>query len=133
LLIGLILSGCASNNRAPLPDWTEARQEWGEVSDATDLPLLCDIPWTAAECWSALDVYEDIAEGNKELANLQADALRKVIGAYDAAISAGELQQQVSEIYRELYEEERTEHFWTKTTYRVVFGLGAAVAIGVAL
>ncbi len=134
LCTALILSACASNDRVPLPHWGEARQDFGQVHDATDLPVLCPmdistLAWSA-ECWAVLADYDDIAQDNVEIANLQASALRKVIGAYDHTISAGELQQQVSEMYRELLDQERTEHFWTKTTYRVIFGIGIiAVAL----
>lgn len=134
LCIVLILSACASNERVPLPDWSEARQDFGVVHDATDYPQLCamdpaTLSWSA-DCWERLADFEDIAEENKEQLNLQASALRKVIGAYDASISAGELQQQVSEMYRELLDQERTEHFWTKTTYRIILGVGIiAVAL----
>ncbi len=127
LCTALILSACASNDRVPLPDWNDARQDFGEVSDAEELPLLCKMPWTSAECWEAVVDYDDVAQDNVEIANLQASALRKVIGAYDHAISAGELQQQLTEIYRQLLSEERTEHFWTKTTYRAILG-GVAIA-----
>ncbi len=133
LCTALILSACASNDRVPLPDWNEARQDFGEVHDAEALPGLCDIQadltWSV-ECWGKLADYDDVAQENVEIANLQASALRKVIGAYNHTISAGELQQQLSEIYRQLLDEERTEHFWTKTTYRIVLGVGIiAVAL----
>ncbi len=128
LLTALTLSACASSNRVPLPDWTEARQSWNEVHDGEDLPLLCEIPWTTADCWLAIEDYEDTVEENRELAILNASALRKVIEAYDNAISGGEMQQEVSEMYREELDRERSEHFWTKTGYRIVLG-GVVIAL----
>ncbi|KKK49625.1 hypothetical protein LCGC14_3133210, partial [marine sediment metagenome] len=58
LLTALILSACASN-RAPLPNWAEGRQTWNEVHDGAELSLLCELPWTTANCWQAVADYED--------------------------------------------------------------------------
>ncbi len=123
LLIGLTLSACASN-RAPLPNWTEARQGFSEPQYATELPLLCGIPWTTVDCWAAIEQYEEVSEANIGVANLNASALDKVEDAYNKAVSGGEMQQQVSEMYRDQLDEERKDHFWDNVIYKVVIGFG---------
>lgn len=128
LLTVLILSACASP-REPLPNWAEARQEFSAPTYATELPLLCGIPWVTVDCWAAIEQYEEVSEANYDVANLNASALTKMEDAYDVAISGGEMQQQVSEMYRELLDEERKEHFWTKTTYRIIIGIGLLGAV----
>ncbi len=128
LLIGLTLSACASN-REPLPNWAEARQDFDAPTYAKELPLLCGIPWVTVDCWAAIEQYEEVSEGNRDVANLNASALNKMEDAYDAAVSGGEIQQQVSEMYRELLDEERKEHFWTKATYRIVIAIGLLGAV----
>ncbi len=123
LLTVLILSACASN-REPLPNWAEARQKFGEPQYATELPLLCGIPWTTVDCWAAIEAYEEVSEANVGVANLNASALNKVEDAYNKAVSGGEMQQQVSEMYRDQLDEERKDHFWDKVMYQAVIGIG---------
>lgn len=128
LLTVLILSGCAVD-RAPLPDWNNAKQDFGDTTYPTTLPLLCKIPWDTLECWSAIERYEEIAEANAQMAGLNASALNKTEQAYTEAIEAGAKQQWTSERYRQMYEEEKTEHFWSNIKYQGVILLGILGAV----
>ncbi|KKN66750.1 hypothetical protein LCGC14_0468610 [marine sediment metagenome] len=123
LLIGLTLSACASS-REPLPNWAEARQDFSAPVYAKELPLLCELPWATGECWAAIEQYEEVSEANYDKANLNASALNKMEDAYNAAISGGEIQQQVSELYRDQLDEERKDHFWDNVMHKVVIGVG---------
>lgn len=128
MLTVLILSACVSN-QPPIPDWGEARQEFGAATYATPLPPLCELPWTATGCWALVEQYEEVAAANTRIANLNANALEKTEEAYDEAISGGEKQQWVSEQYRQLLQEEKTEHFWDNITHRLLIAVGILGAL----
>jgi len=134
LLIGLISVSCASQSAVPPPDWSQAKRgEQKEITYAHKLPDLCKIPdsgqWPAS-CWAMLDEYDIIATFNTELADLNANALRKTELGYDSLQQAGQLQQQLSDYYRELLKEERQGRFIDGLMYKALIGLGV---IGAAL
>ena len=91
------------------------------------MPDLCEIPddgaWPAA-CWAVFDDYDVIAEFNTELAGLNASALRKTEAGYDALVKGGELQQQLTNFYADLLEEERQMRFIDDLTYKAIILLG---------
>ena len=128
MLTALIAVGCASQPRTPLPDWEAAAREEQEVADPIKLPELCALPsdgrW-GARCWVIfVDQYEIIAEGNTEIAFLNASALRKTEAAYDHLIAAGKMQQEIAEIRQELLEEERRGRMMDTWWYRGLIALG---------
>ena len=133
MLIALISASCASQPSAPPPDWSQAEREQTEITYAKALPNLCEIPntgaWPAA-CWSTFAEFEVIADFNTELADLNAEALRKTELGYDALQNAGAMQQQLSDFYRELYEDEKQGRFIDGLLFKGVLALGL---IGVAL
>lgn len=128
LLTGLTLVGCGTTRTGPtLPDWTMAEREHVEAADPAPLPVLCTIPWPSdsVECWSRLDAYDVVANGNTEIAIANTSALRKTEAAYDSLVEAGKLQQQLSHIRQELLEEERRAHTldnWYHRGLLVLFG-----------
>jgi hypothetical protein len=81
-------------------------------------------------CWAALDAFDVIAAGNTTIAQANANALRNTEGANDALIQAGQLQQQLSDFYRELLEDERQARWIDGMLYKAIIGLGVvAVAL----
>lgn len=133
MLTALILGACASQPEANRPDWSGiAELEKKPVTDPRALPLLCQIPWpaTAVHCWAALEAFDVIAHGNTEGAQATANALRKTEGANDALIQAGQLQQELSDFYRELLQDERHARWIDGMLYKAIIGLGViAVAL----
>jgi len=98
-----------------------------EVTDPTEYPLLCEIPWTATQCWQRLDVFEDVAVNNKDLAQLNADIARDSDAAYDHILSAAKQQQSVALIREEQLQLERRDHFLDNWFYRGLIALGILV------
>jgi len=129
LLLGLIISGCAAE-RIQLPNFEEAERSDEPVTDPVDYPELCEIPWTSANCWQRLDVFEDIAIGNQELAQLNANIARDSDEAYDYILSAAKRQQQISQIREDMLEAERRDHFIDNVERGIVIVL---LALGLAL
>lgn len=118
-------SGCAAE-KIQLPNFQEAERTDVEVTDPTEYPDLCNIPWTSANCWQRLDVFEDVAIGNQELAQLNADIARDSDEAYDHILSAAKSQQQISQIREEQLEIERRDHLLDNWFYRIIIVLGLA-------
>ncbi len=131
MLTGLISASCASQSAVPPPDWSQAKRgEQKEITYAHKLPDLCKVPWpsTSVECWAALDEYDVVAVFNEELADLNAEALRKTELGYDSLQQAGALQQQLSNYYRDLLKEERQGRFIDGLMYKALIGLGVVGA-----
>jgi hypothetical protein len=81
-------------------------------------------------CWAALDAFDVVAAGNSEIAQANANALRNTERANDALIQAGQLQQQLSDFYRELLEDERQARWIDSMMYKSLIALGViAVAL----
>ncbi len=114
-----MVSGCAAE-RIQLPNFEEAERSSEEVTDPTEYPTLCMVPWTASDCWQALDIFEDIADNNLELAQLNADIARDGDAAYDYILSAAKKQQEISQIRQEMLEAERRARFFDKVQYGVI-------------
>ena len=128
LLIGSIAVGCTTSH-VELPDWELAAREPVPVTDPTPLPDLCFVPFESLECYQALDAYDIVAIGNTDIAQANADALRKTEAGYDALIEAGKLQQQLSQIRQEILEEERKAHMHDKWFYQGIIALGLLAAV----
>ena len=88
------------------------------------------IPWTATECWQRLDVFEDVAIDNTEIADLNASIAEDSDEAYDHILNAAKAQQKIAQIRQEMLEAERKDHFIDNLWHR---GLILALAIGLAL
>ncbi len=86
--------------------------------------MLCEIPWNAADCYQRLDVYEDIAEGNTETAQLNADIARDGEAAYDHILNSAKNQQAIAMIREDMLKQERREHMIDNIKHWVVIGLG---------
>ncbi len=129
LLPALIISACAVDP-IQLPDFEAAERQDVEVTDPVDYTELCPLPWTTAECLQRLDVFEDEAEDNKELAQLNADIARDSDKAYDHILSAAKAQQEISQIRQEMLEAERRDHFWDNVWHKIVI---IGLALGYAL
>ncbi len=104
------LVGCVAEP-IQLPKFETAERQNVEVTDPVDLPDLCGVPWTATECWQRIDVFEDVAIGNTELAELNADIARDSDAAYDHILSGAVQQQEIGQIRQEMLEAERRDHF----------------------
>lgn len=133
LLTALILAACGNQPTVDPPDWSAvASVEKKPVTDPRALPALCEIPWAAdaLHCWAALDEFDIIAGGNTEVAQANANALRNTDRANDSLIQAGQLQQQLSDFYRELLEDERQGRWIDGMMYKSMIALGLiAVAL----
>lgn len=124
-----MVSGCAAE-RMQLPDFEVAARSDKEVTNPTALPDLCEIPWTSEACWVHLDVFEDIAVNNTDLAQLNADIARDGEEAYDHVLSAGKNQQQVGQIREDMLAEERKDHTFDNMWHRILI---IVLAIGMVL
>ncbi len=124
-----MVGGCAAE-RIQLPNFEEAERSGEEVTDPTEYPVLCEIPNWDVTCWQAFTVYEEIAEGNRELAQINADIARDGDAAYDHILSAAKKQQEISQIREEMLEAERRDHFIDNLWHR---GLIVLIAVGLAL
>jgi hypothetical protein len=133
LLIVSILVGCANQPTVNPPDWNSvANLDKTPITEPRALPALCEIPWQAGDvsCWAALDAFDVIAHGNTDIAQANANALRNTEGANDALIQAGQLQQQLSDFYKELLEDERQARWIDGMMYKSLIALGLiAVAL----
>ena len=123
-----MVSACASE-RLQLPDFEEAKRQDVEVTDPVEYTELCELPWTTAECFQRLDVFEDEATDNKELAQLNANIARDSDEAYDEILSAAKKQQEIAQIREEMLEMERKDHFIDNMWHR---GLILVLAIALA-
>lgn len=124
-----MVSACAADP-VKLPDFEEAKRADVEVTDPVPLPMLCEVPFETPECYTQLDVYDDIAYDNTELAQLNADIVRDSEAAYDIILSEAKKQQEVGQIRQEMLEQERRDHFWDNVWHR---GLILALAVGMML
>ncbi len=124
-----MVSACAADP-VKLPDFEEAARKDVEITYSTQLPMLCEIPYTDPQCYVRLDVYEDVAEGNTALADLNAGIIVDGEASYDHILSGAKKQQEVGQIRQEMLEQERRDHFWDNVWHR---GLILAMAIGMIL
>ena len=119
------LSGCAAE-KTQLPNFElAARDTSKEVSNPVLLPELCEWPWTTGECLQRLDVYEDVAIGNTELAQLNADIARDGEEAYDHILSAAEKQQSIALLREDMLQAERNDHLMDNLWHRALIALMA--------
>lgn len=124
-----MVSGCAVEP-IQLPKFETAERQDIEVTDPVEYTLLCPLPWTTEECLQRLDVFEDEAIDNKELAQLNADIARDSDEAYDYILSGAKKQQEIAQIRQEMLEAERRDHFIDNVWHRTLI---LALAIGLAL
>lgn len=129
IVLILSLSGCAAAP-IPLPDFEKAARPDGEVTDPVALPDLCQIPFTTADCYQRLDVYEDVATGNTKTAQLNADIARLSDRAYDKILSGAMKQQEIALIREDMLQAERRDHFIDNLWHR---GLIILMAVGMVL
>jgi len=97
------------------------------------LPDICEIPSNGTwprECWIALDAFDIVATGNTEIAQDLAGALNASDESYDALLGAAKVQQELSQIRKDLLERERQAHTMDNWFYR---GFIALILVGVAL
>jgi len=129
LLLALTVSACAVDP-IQLPKFETAERKDVEVTDPVEYSELCEIPFTTAECYQRLDVFDDEANDNKDIAQLNADIARDSDEAYDRILSAAKKQQEVAQIRQEMLEAERRDHFWDNVWHKlfiVLLGLGYAL------
>lgn len=129
MLLALTVSACAVDP-IQLPDFETAERQDIEVTDPVEYTLLCEWPWETAECLQRLEVFDDEANDNKDLAQLNADIARDSDEAYDRILSAAKKQQEVAQIRQEMLEAERRDHFWDNVWHKiliVLLGLGYAL------
>jgi hypothetical protein len=82
------------------------------------------------ECWQKLDAHDRVATANTSIAQDNASALRKSDESYDALLGAAKVQQELSQIRKDMLERERQAHTLDNWFYRGIIVLGL---IGVAL
>ncbi len=124
-----MVSACATDP-VQLPEFEEAARSDAEVTDPSALPQLCTIPFTATECWQRLEIYDDVAFDNTELAQLNADIARDGEEAYDHILNAAKKQQEIAQIRQEMFEAEKQDHFWDNVWHRAfIFVLGIGLLL----
>ncbi len=128
MLSALTASACVGE-RLQLPDFDIAQRSGQEATGPTDYPVLCEIPDWDAECWQIFEVYEDVADGNYDLAKLNAEISQDSDKAYDAILSAAKRQQEIAMIREEMLEQERRDHFLDNWFHRGLIAIGIAVAL----
>jgi len=129
LLLALTVSACAVEP-IQLPKFETAERQDVEVTDPIEYSELCEIPFTTAECYQRLDVFDDEAIANQELAQLNADIARDSDKAYDIILAAAKKQQEISQIRQQMLEAERRDHFWDNMWHKlliVLLGMGYAL------
>jgi hypothetical protein len=129
LLLALTASACAVDP-IQLPDFEAAERQKVEITDPIDYSVLCEIPFEGVECYQRLDVFEDEAEANQELAQINAEIARDSDAAYDHILSAAKQQQEIAQIRQEMLEAERRDHMWDNVWHKVLIvllGLGYAL------
>jgi len=129
LLLALIISGCAAEP-IQLPNFEEAARSDEKVTDPVVLPDLCEIPFTTADCYQRFDVFEDVAIGNTDLAQINADIARLSDQAYDKILSGAKKQQDIALIREDMLQAERRDHFIDNLWHR---GLIILLAAGLVL
>jgi hypothetical protein len=73
--------------------------------------------------------YIEVAQNNRDLANLNAEIAEDSDQAYDHILNAAKSQQQIAVIREDMLAEERKDHFLDNLWHRVliVVGIGAAL------
>lgn len=124
-----MVSACAVDP-IQLPNFEEAERSDAEITDPVEYTLLCELPWTTEECFQRLDVFEDEAEDNKELAQLNADIARDSDKAYDHVLSAARNQQKIAILREEQLQLERRDHLIDKIQYwGIILLMGAGLIL----
>ena len=124
----VLINGCAANPVA-LPDWNIAERTPTEVVSSAELPLLCEMPWTHADCWAAVERYEVVSEANKAIATEMGLAVRATESAYDAILSAGRAQQDYAVIKQQQLDRCVSDANSDKWMYRAVIVGVTALAV----
>ena len=122
-----MVSGCVAGP-TQLPDFEVAQRADVEVSIPVLLPELCEIPWQPRDvsCWQRLDIYDDVAIGNTELAQINADIIGHSDEAYDHILSAAKRQQSIALIREDMLQAERKDHLIDNLWHRALILLMAA-------
>jgi heat shock protein HspQ len=73
--------------------------------------------------------YIEVAQNNRDLANLNAEIAEDSDQAYDHILNAAKSQQQIAVIREDMLADERKDHFLDNLWHRVliVVGIGAAL------
>ena len=91
----LVLTGCAAEPLI-LPDFDLAERDPAKISQASAYPQLCELDATgswSAQCWQQFLVFEEVAENNLKLANINASIANESEMAYDHILNAAKRQQ----------------------------------------
>ncbi len=120
--------GACAVDPIQLPDFEAAeRSVEEEVTDPVSYPILCAMPWATVQCWKSFEVFEEIAENNKDMAAVNASIARDSDAAYDRILSAAKQQQAIVQIREDMLAAERRDHFIDNTERGLVIlilGLG---------
>ena len=127
-VVSMALIGCGSNP-VVLPDFTLAERTPSEIVSPTELPLLCEIPWTHADCWAAVERYEVVSEANQAIATEMGLAVRATESAYDAILAAGRAQQDYAVIKQQQLDRCVSDANSDKWMYRAVIIGVTALAV----
>jgi len=133
LLILPLLLACATNP-VTLPDW-DIEKASIEAQSPLTLPVLPqagisgDLATFDKAAMEQLQRYVITSEGNVEIAQANAEALKSQSQAYNSLIDAGRMQQQISQIRQQLLDEEKKAHFVDNLWHRGVIILGVLAAV----
>jgi hypothetical protein len=130
LLTVLILSGCANEKgRVQPPDWGSIDQIVSDAAPPEPLPVLCEIPDWDLECWSMFEMYEEVSVANYDLGVKNFSALNKTEQAHNHLANAGKMQNELSNFFLDLLDQEKQERAFDAWTYRVIILLGVGLAL----
>ena len=129
------LAGCASDP-VQIPTWGDLEPAKTEVQRPLERPDLPDpidstsetVTFSRDGMATLLDII-DIADGNYEIAQSNAEALVLQSQAYNSLIEAGKLQEQFTHIREEQLQRERRDHFLDNWFHRGLIALGVLISL----
>jgi len=128
-----MLVGCATNT-SPNP-WDDLQVSADPAQRAVTLPewpapvsFTSDTVTFDLDGAKSLERFQIVAEGNTDIAEANADEIDALNRAAAALIEAGQRQRALTELQREILEDERRRHFIEKVGYWFGFAVIIAAA-----
>lgn len=131
----LLLAGCASYT--PRESAWEALEpvSGGEVQEALEYPEWPEIAVEGSQAVLSeaglrrLAEIRELAEANRELAQVHAERIQALEQAHDSLVRAGQSEYELAELRGRLLEEERRARLWDKLTYGGLALLGVILGL----
>lgn len=131
LIVGALVSGCATPTLNPWSDLTVPRESATEPVDLPIWPVPRDFTESGAtftiDQIKQLDAYREASVANYAIASHYAAALNARHDREAALIQAGEAQFALTELQRQIANDERRRSAWEKLGLVVIAGLAVAL------